>query len=101
MSDWASLKQSILKEAVWWARRNLRSGMPLNDVDVFTILMGKSIEHYTRAFANANPDKEALTLSGNLSEIARSVAYVRASAMAEASGIPLLMSSSHNMLELG
>jgi len=46
------LKGLILEDAVLWTGRTLQSGVPVNEVDVFTIVMGKTVEHYTRALAN-------------------------------------------------
>jgi adenine-specific DNA methylase len=81
--NWSSLKDSILKDAVLWARRTLESGMPINEVDVFTIVMGKTIEHYTKAVANGKHDKEVATLSEALKEMANFVVHVGANARIE------------------
>jgi putative DNA methylase len=48
----AAIKDLILRDAVCWTQRTLDSGMPVNEVDVFTIVMGKTIEHYTKALAD-------------------------------------------------
>jgi adenine-specific DNA methylase len=53
-SRWSEMKQQILDEAVDWTRRTLESGMAINRVDVFTIVMAKSIEYITKAWANPN-----------------------------------------------
>ena len=83
VTDWSSIKQSVLEEAVQWTRRTLESGMQLNDVDVFTILMGKCIERYTRAFTSVNGGGETQRLMQILNETATYVAFVRAKATDE------------------
>jgi putative DNA methylase len=45
------LQERILQDSVLWVQRTLASGMPVNEVDLFTIVMGKTIEHYTKALA--------------------------------------------------
>jgi len=50
--SWSALKGLILEDAVLWTGRTLQSGVPVNEVDVFTIVMGKTVEYYTRALAN-------------------------------------------------
>ncbi|MGA9351270.1 MAG: DNA methyltransferase [Anaerolineae bacterium] len=77
--DWSSAKDSILNDAVFWARRTLESGMLINEVDVFSIVMGKTMEHYTKALARR---KEGVTLAGALQEMADLVANVEESAAA-------------------
>jgi hypothetical protein len=57
--------------------------MPINEVDVFTIVMGKTIEHYTKAVANGKHDKEVATLSEALKEMANFVVHVGANARIE------------------
>jgi adenine-specific DNA methylase len=47
--SWVSLKQQILADAVKWTRRTLDSGMAINTVDVFAIVMAKTLEHFTKA----------------------------------------------------
>lgn len=48
---WSELRDKVLKDAVLWTQRTLASGMPVNTVDVFTIVMGKGIEYWTKAMA--------------------------------------------------
>lgn len=50
--DWSSLADSVLEDATSWARRTVESRMPINKVDVFAIVMGKAIEHYTKRACN-------------------------------------------------
>lgn len=85
--NWSSVKDSILEDAVLWAQRTLESAMSINEVDVFTIVMGKTIEHYTKAFANGNyekeKEKEMVTLSGALKEMGQVAAQVGENAKVE------------------
>ncbi len=67
---WASAKEHILEDAVQWTRRTLESGMPVNEVDVFTIVMGKTLEHYTKTFPHMPDD-------GNTVSIPRAVAEMK------------------------
>jgi adenine-specific DNA methylase len=76
-TSWASLKESILEDAVMWARRTLESGMPVYEVDVFTIVMGKTVEYYTKSLANG-ASQSVTTLSQALAEMANCVAAVGA-----------------------
>ena len=73
--DWVSLKESILEDAVIWTRRTLESGMPVLEVDIFTILMGKTVEHYTKALANGK-NNGMITLAQALAEIAEYLTYI-------------------------
>ncbi len=65
---WPALKRLILEDAVLWTRRTLQSGVPVNEVDVFTIVMGKTVEHYTKALVNGGHGYE-VTLPVALSEM--------------------------------
>jgi adenine-specific DNA methylase len=67
--NWSSLKELILKEAILWTRRTLQSGMRISEVDVFTIIMGKTLEYYTKAFPNLKHHNELLTLAEALNEM--------------------------------
>jgi adenine-specific DNA methylase len=77
--DWTSAKDSILNDAVFWARRTLESGMSINEVDVFSIVMGKTMEYYTKVLAGR---KEGVTLAEALQEMADLTANVGESAAA-------------------
>jgi adenine-specific DNA methylase len=81
--NWPSLRESILRDAVLWAKRTLKSGMPISEADIFTIVMGKAIEHHTRALANGKYEKEAVTLSEALKEIATVVDLIGTNAATE------------------
>ena len=50
-TDWSSLKEKILADALSWAKRTVQSGMSLNRVDLFTIVMGKTIQYLTSTIA--------------------------------------------------
>lgn len=78
--DWSSAKDSIMNDAVLWARRTLESGMLVNEVDVFSIVMGKTMEYYTKKLTNRR--QEGVTLAGALQEMADVVANVGKSAAA-------------------
>jgi len=67
--SWSSLKEHILKDAILWTRKTLRSGMLITEVDVFTIIMGKTLEYYTKAFPNIKHYNEPITLAESLNEM--------------------------------
>jgi len=67
--SWSSLKEHILKDAILWTRRTLQSGMLITEVDVFTIIMGKTIQYYTQAFPTVKYYSEPITLAEALSEM--------------------------------
>ncbi len=50
-TNWASLKEKILEDALYWSGRTVQSGLSLSRVDVFTIVMGKTIQYLTQALA--------------------------------------------------
>lgn len=52
----SALKERILNDARYWIERTLNSGLPVNPVDVFTVVMGKTVEYYTRAVAERTGD---------------------------------------------
>ena len=87
------LQDAIMKDAVSWAQRTFESGMPVNEVDVFTIVMGKSVEHYTKVCTDGRPggrdDERALRreLADLLESMARLVSYVGAEAEVDRSGL--------------
>jgi adenine-specific DNA methylase len=68
-NHWSEMKQRILGDAVDWTRRTLESGMAINRVDVFTIVMAKSIEHVTKAWANPNNRLSSLEIAALLKEM--------------------------------
>lgn len=67
--SWVALKKLILKDTVFWTRRTVKSGMLVGEVDVFTIVMGKTIEYYTKAFPNVRRYGEPITLAEALHEM--------------------------------
>jgi len=67
---WSSLKASILADADRWIRRTLSSGLPVNPVDVFTVVMGKTVEFYTRAVAEGAIDGREDLLAELIEEMA-------------------------------
>lgn len=99
-SSWSSLRESILNDAVLWARRTVELEMPVNEVDVFTIVMGKTIEHYTRALANGERGKEVVSLAKALKEMADLVAHVEANAEAKRLNLPKRYSGKVEQLAL-
>ena len=66
---WSALKEHILKDAILWARRTLQSGMLMTEVDIFTIIMGKTIEYYTKAFPDVRDHHKPIALSEALKEM--------------------------------
>ena len=86
--SWSSLKERILEDAALWAKRTLQSGMSVNEVDVFTIVMGKTIEYCTKAFPNGKYDDETITLVEMLKDMANLVDRVGEHARIEQSGLP-------------
>jgi len=74
--SWSSLKELILRDAILWTRRTIQSGMPITEVDVFTIIMGKTIEYYTKAFPNIKHYNEPITLGEALNEMKDFANYV-------------------------
>lgn len=86
-TDGADLIRNVfVGDAVAWARRTLESGMSVNEVDPFTIVMGKAVEHYTKAYANrkagddAGAQRDGSQLTDLLESMARLVSYVGAEA---------------------
>lgn len=68
-TNWSSLKEYVLRDAILWTRRTLQSGMMITEVDVFTIIMGKTIEYYTKAFPNVKYKTIPITLAEVLHEM--------------------------------
>lgn len=61
---WSQLKNMILRDSVYWTKRTLQSGMLINNVDIFTTLMGKTVEHYTKHIK----DKEKREILSNIND---------------------------------
>jgi len=87
-TNWPSLKKSILADSVTWAKRTLKSGMLMNDVDIFTIMMGKTIEYYTQIASNSKNGKLIPSLPDALNEIAGLVNYLSSMVKREGNGLP-------------
>ncbi|MEM3564117.1 MAG: DNA methyltransferase [Candidatus Jordarchaeaceae archaeon] len=81
--NWTSLKEDILKDAVLWTKRTIESGMTVTSVDIFTIIMGKTIEYYTKSFPNVKYQKDSLTLAKALEEMKDFIEYVAKNAQPE------------------
>ncbi|MEW6418432.1 MAG: DNA methyltransferase [Nitrospirota bacterium] len=81
--SWISLKELILKDAIMWTKRTLKSGMLITEVDIFTIIMGKTIEYYTKAFPNIKHYNEPITLAEALHEMKEFADHVTESAQPE------------------
>jgi len=86
--NWSSLKKHILKDAILWTRRTLQSGMLITEVDVFTIIMGKTIEYYTKAFPNVKHKNYPITLAEALHEMKDFAEHVTESAQPEQPPLP-------------
>ena len=66
---WEMLKKQILIDSTKWIKRTLNSGMSMNEVDVFTVLMGKTLEYYTKAYPEVKESKNPVLLFDALHEI--------------------------------
>lgn len=86
--NWSSLKEHILKDAILWTRRTLQSGMLITEVDVFTIIMGKTIEYYTKAFPNIRYKNIPITLGEALHEMKNFANHVTESSQPEQPPLP-------------
>lgn len=74
-SHWPAVKEQIMQDAVTWTQRTLASGMPVNPVDIFTIVMAKGIEWYTRVAAGGGFE-EVVPLPEALAELEELVTTV-------------------------
>ncbi|MEW6276885.1 MAG: hypothetical protein AB1556_17470, partial [Bacillota bacterium] len=70
------------------ARKTLQSGMLVNEVDVLTIIMGKTIEYYTKAFPNLKRQGEPITLAEALQEMKDFLNQVTESAQEKQQPLP-------------
>jgi adenine-specific DNA methylase len=75
-TEWESLKGRILRDSVVWTRRTLDSGMAVNEVDVFTIVMAKTLEYVTKAFHKLMHGSEPMSVSTALQEMEGIVSHV-------------------------
>lgn len=86
--SWSSMKERILKNAILWTRRTLQSGMLITEVDVFTIIMGKTIEYFTKAFPNIKHKNVPITLAEALCEMKDFANHITESAQSELPPLP-------------
>ena len=86
--DWPSLKKHILKDTIFWTQRTLRSGTLIAEVDVFAIIMGKTIEYYTKAFPNIKYRNVPITLAEALHEMQDFASHVTESVQPEQPPLP-------------
>lgn len=87
-SDWnetqqSAIKPQILHDALDWTHRTLASGMAINWVDVYTIVMAKSIEHLTKTVANPNNGLSAVNIAAFLKIMKETVDEVAEHCQAE------------------
>ncbi len=86
--SWIILKEVILKDAIGWTKRTLNSGMLITEVDIFTIIMGKTIEYYTKAFPNIKNHNDPITLGEALYEMKDFTKFIREKAHPELPALP-------------
>ncbi|MCL4458818.1 MAG: hypothetical protein M1136_04200 [Chloroflexi bacterium] len=86
--SWGTLKELILNDATSWTRQTLKSGMLITEVDIFTIVMGKTIEYYTKAFPNITHKNVPITLAEALHEMKDFANYVTESIHPEQPALP-------------
>ncbi len=86
--SWSSLKERILRHTILWTRRTLQSGMLVTEADVFTIIMGKTVEYYTKAFPNIKYYNQPVTLAEALNEMKDFANYVTETSRAGQSPLP-------------
>lgn len=98
--SWVTLKKLILKDTVFWTRRTVKSGMLVGEVDVFTIVMGKTIEYYTKAFPNIKRYGEPITLAEALHEMKSFVDRIIESAQPKQPMLPKSYSKKAEQLTL-
>jgi len=98
--SWLALKKLILKDAVFWTRQTVKSGMLVGEVDVFTIVMGKTIEYYTKAFPNVRGYGEPITLAEALHEMKSFVDRITESAQPKQPLLPKSYSKEAEQLTL-
>ena len=60
----------------------------MNDVDIFTIMMGKTIEYYTQIASNGKNGKLIPSLPDALNEIAGLVNHLSSVVKQESNGLP-------------
>lgn len=75
--NWELLSESIITDTKTWVQRILDSNMKMNDVDISTVLKGKTIEYYTKAMASRNFNNNLPTLTDALEEMTNMVSAIR------------------------
>ncbi len=75
---WSSLAEQVLEDAARWARRTVESGMAVNEVDIFTIVMAKTIEHYTKAWPAVESLPQGISIAAAIEQMRTSVEMVKA-----------------------
>jgi adenine-specific DNA methylase len=68
--NWRILREHILDESVECLKRTTQSGMSVSATDVFTIVMGKTIEHGTKAGGEILTDKGQMSLNEMFEQMA-------------------------------
>jgi len=74
---WASLEEQILEDAAHWARRTMESGMAVNEVDIFTIVMAKTLEHYTKAWPAVESSPHGISIAAAIDQMQTAVEVVK------------------------
>ncbi|GFP29698.1 DUF1156 domain-containing protein [Candidatus Hakubella thermalkaliphila] len=97
---WASAKEQILQDAVQWTRRTLESGMLVNEVDVFTIVMGKTLEYCTKVFPYMFFDNNTVSISNAMEEMKNFVDHVAENARGIQKPLPKAYAQSAEQLLL-
>ncbi len=72
----SQLKERILTDVTIWTQRTLESRMPVNEIDVFAIMMGKTIEHCTKLIAAQEHNQNTVNLAETIDEMAKMNNYV-------------------------
>jgi putative DNA methylase len=90
-ANWDSLKRQIIRDSIAWTQRTLNSGMPVNEVDVFTIVMAKTVECVTKAFRNPAHRCGAIDIAAALQEVEGIVGHVVEEAQASCKAVARLI----------
>jgi len=70
-------EEAILKDAVTWTQRTMASGMAVNEVDVFAIVMGQTLKHYTASYSNEEAQASLLSLLTKMEALVPSMGDVQ------------------------
>jgi len=74
---WSSLEEQILEDAAYWAKRTIESGMWVNEVDIFAIVMAKTIEHYTKAWPAVESSSHGTSIAAAIDRMQTLVKLVK------------------------